>query len=125
MMLESPTILEFMLTLARFFVFLSLTLRLTRPLLQIWQKASHQKHPVRVFFATLSRYFSRVPETLFLFGLYAYYVNRLFVVGITSPVTLEDAVILDVTLGGYWLLEALPFRQRRRSDRDVTKTRYE
>jgi hypothetical protein len=117
--------LDFMLTLARFFVFLALTLRLTRPLIQIWQKASHQPRHIRTFYKTLGRYFSRVPETLFLLALYSYYVNRLFVVGIASPVTLEDAVVLDVILGGYWLLEALPFRQRRRSDRDVTKTRYE
>lgn len=124
-MLSTPTTLDFMLALARFFVFLALTLRLTRPLIQIWQKTSYQSHRMRMFCKTLGRYFSRVPETLFLLALYSYYINRLFVVCIASPVTLEDAVVLDIILGGYWLLEALPFRQRRRSDRDVTQTHYQ
>lgn len=117
--------IEFALTIARFFVFVALTLRLTRPLIQIFHKAQRRRGSTFVrLFQTAWLYFSRVPEFVLLVALYVYYVNRLFVIGLTSPVTLEDALFLDIALGGYWLLEALPFRQRRHVDQEATQTHF-
>jgi hypothetical protein len=123
----SEETLLFVLAATRFFAFVGIFLRLTRPLIHVFKKA-HKNPDINTwtgFVKTLAMYFSRVPETIFVFGLFCYYVFVFSFLGASSSIQSLNGIVANTLLAGWWWLEAFPRRHRRVVDQESTKTHFQ
>jgi len=97
----------YLLPIARFSIFVVVSLHLYAALLNLWRRQRDRREPlVESLYA--------VWENVFLLGMLLYYADQLFFHPVESP-TRWDVIMINTLLAGY-LMGSLLHRKRRRDD---------